>query len=408
MSHQGVSIRAPMIVLVLTMLVITKETALAAEWSGTTNASIATEFNSNKFLSRGEGTEVSGLIADVSAQLSRTTPTSTFSVGPTLRLTQYPGQENLDSKRGSIATSLSYPRERSTFQIGANVARDSTVTSELNTTGFVATDKQRNTTTFESAYSYEVNPVGVVEISGAFTKVAYIDAAFTGLYGYDYNALNMSYRHALAKDSQWNTALGVSDFQATDFGSSTRNYSLNIGYSTRLLPTFSAFINVGERFTQSEQSIGQSGSDTTEAGWLINTGITQEQYRSQRKLMVSRNVEPSGSGALNDKTALSATFSREFSLDLTGVMDLSASHFRSISPGTLETTWKIRRGGLSLSKQVGRNWSLGAQYQRHWQHYDATGNNASSHQVFLSISYVGSPKRFSINTISLASFDELQ
>lgn len=406
--REGPSIRAIKIVLFLAMLGVTKEAAWAAEWSGATNASIATEFNSNKYLSRGEDTEVSGLIANVSAQLSRTTPTSTFSVGPTLRLTQYPGQENLDSKRGSIATSLSYPRERSTFQLGANAARDSTVASELSTTGFVATDKQRNTTTLESAYSYEVNPVGVVEISGSLTKVAYEDAASTGLYGYDYNTLNLSFHHALAKDSQWNAALAISDFQAPDYGIATFNYSLNVGYSTLLLPTVTSFINVGERFTQNEPRFGRGGSDTTETGWLMNAGVTEEQYRSQRKLMFSRNVEPSGSGALSDKTAVSVTLSREFSVNLTGAMDLSASHFRSISPGTGETTWQIRRGGLSLSKQIGRNWRLSALYDRHWQHHDATGNSASSHQVLLTISYFGLLKRFSGTINSLASFDGLQ
>lgn len=397
MSKRGRRTRAQ-IGLVLIIWLFAKEFALAAEWSAATTASVGVEYNSNKFLQRSdEGAEVSGLIANLSTQLSRATPTSTFSIRPSLRLSQYPDQERLSNKQGGISSSLIYPLERSNFQVKGSFALESTVASELSTTGLVAIDRQRETMTIAPTYSHEVSPVGSIEISGTATNVAYEDAVFSELYGYDYYTTDLSYRHNVAESTQWNGVLGIGNFRASELGNSTINYSVNLGYSTKFSPNVSAFINVGERVTQSEQNLGPNGKKTTETTWLINTGITQELSRSQRKVTFSRNVEPSGIGALSDQTALSATLTRQFSVDYSGGLDLSVRHLRTLFPGETQTRWQIIRGGLNLNKEYARTWLFSAQYRRHWQHYDTTDENASSHEVLLTISYIGMPNRFSVN-----------
>lgn len=161
----------------------------AADWSGTLQAALNAAYVTNPRMLAGVTTsdETGQLVLDGSATAQ--TERSQLTVTPQILLTRYDRATDLDSNTGNLGFHFLQKLERGQWTIDGQGVTDSTVTSELGTTGITYVNRRHNSGSADLGYQYfsAERLSWLLQVSAQVTR--YSDAAQFGLVNYDYGSV---------------------------------------------------------------------------------------------------------------------------------------------------------------------------------------------------------------------------
>ena len=167
--------------------------ASAADWSLAPHFGLNGEYNTNPYLQYQNTGNRNGSSFDASLPLGAKTERTEFKLGLDAHLRHYNDDvfQNRDDER--LSTSISQTGERNSWRGSAAWVRDTTLTSELGTTGLTQTNRRHNRYEASISPQIQVSERGQANfgISGELNR--YQDAELTGLVDYSYASVFAGY-----------------------------------------------------------------------------------------------------------------------------------------------------------------------------------------------------------------------
>jgi hypothetical protein len=377
--------------------------SFGAEWSATPRLNVSTEVNSNIRLTTIDHDTVFGLIPEVGVVLKRATEINTLEFEPSASVPRYWGEDNLNYEAYGLRFGARHRLERLEFGLDANYRRDSTLATELETTGRVQRQLAVDTVRVGPSLSYLVTERDRVDIGYDYNRVTYEEAVASGLSDYTYQVADATYTHDLSEKAKGFATFSYSRFDVDDnlnpiidplntidSSSTTDAYALIGGFQGQNeRASGGAYGGLRYSVVTSESLLRQAQSDSG-FGSLFGFSAAY-QFLDGRMVWnggFDRSVDPSGDGTevARDqwRTGLSHKFTDRLSANL---------GFRYLTSSTAQILRNDRTylaGDASLRYFLDPYWSVVARYQHAEQSFDSiTDNTADQDLVSVGLSYSG-------------------
>jgi len=308
-----------------------------------------------------------------------------------LRTHQYAGLDDLDYNEALFGVDASLRRNLDTFELDASVLRDSSRTSELSTSGSVRTSIPRVKVYIGPSWSRQLTEKTQLQLGYAYSDVSYDNKSGTSLTDYRYDTANIGLVHKLSENTDLQTTLLGSYYEADDIYSKSENFGFQVGLSRRFTETLSASVALGLTHTTSffENSAGQRDeeSDVTP---LVSISFNKDWERSSLNGSISTSESPSGEGRMLRRNSVKLNLKRKltervnFSLNNVYYSNETAGG-RTIS-GDERTYFSIEP---KLSWRASRWWTITGSYRYRSQEYTESSDGvADSNAVYLNVRYV--------------------
>ncbi len=379
--------------------------AWCAEWAfePTVESRVTTTDNIN--LTPGVHEAVTGIALRPKATFARRTEATEVTGTASFGLNRYPDDSDLNSDDVNLAIASKLVAERSTYGLSAAFTRDSTLESELASTGIVQARRQRNLLHVSPTWNYSLT-----ERSSVFADYQYDAAHYeagSGLMDYSNQQASGGYQYLLSP----RTALSVSGSYSryeTDTGSFlTNSYALNVGLNYDATDRLKLAFGIGTRYSNTRiertDSFCEFGalvvcqffgiplttvSSTTnigDHGLSFNASADYAWERTSANLGISRDLNPTGSGPLVQTDRLTAGIDHKFSEKLSG--NATVSYLLSHYIGGLGSDTSYYRLDCALGWKLDEWWTASAGYSFAYQKVKDAPQAANANTVFVSISY---------------------
>ena len=211
----------------------------AADWSLAPHFGLNGEYNTNPYLQSQITGDRSGGSFDASLPLGAKTETTDFKLGLDAHVWRYNNDvlQNRDDEQLSAA--ISQTGEHNSWTSTAAWTRDTTLTSELGTTGLTQTNKRHNRYAASISPQVQLSERGLVSLGVSGEVDRYQDAALTGLFDYGYGSVFAGYSRLVGE----RTSIGfggvasgqsVPDRSSSDTVNALLRLILSHDYSDRL------------------------------------------------------------------------------------------------------------------------------------------------------------------------------
>jgi len=329
-------------------------TASAADWSLAPHFGLNGEYNTNPYLQFQDTGNRSGGIFDASLPLGAKTERTDFKLGLDAHLRHYNDDvsQNRDDER--LSTSINQTSERHSWSGSASWARDTTLTSELGTTGLTQTNKRHN------RYGASINPqiqlsersLANFGISGELNR--YQDAELTGLVDYSYASVFAGYSRLMGELTSvgFGAVVGgqsVPDRSSSDTVNALLRVSLSHDYSERL--HFESYLGPIYARSQTLERRGAGGRLALRYGGL----------RTDFSFSAERQLAPAGLGDLTirDAASLEMTNRLKERLSVSTILSYQRSQAALTIPGASANRTQYWRAEEGLHWQCAKTLSIG-------------------------------------------------
>ena len=223
----------------------------AAEWSVEPSVGLRTEYNDNINLSPAPHPDVWGIKLSPDVKFSGETETLKVTGGLNVRINRYFGEGGLDTIDHTLSLRSNYKAERDLLGLNIDSIRDSTLLSELATTGTVQVRRQRNLLTANPTWTRALTDATSLSASYSYTNVHYDDSANSGLINYGDQSASVGIQSKLDERNVVNVTAYYDRYETkpAEFRAST--YGVQGGYDHDFSETLNGSFVVGLRRTQS-------------------------------------------------------------------------------------------------------------------------------------------------------------
>ena len=327
----------------------------AADWSETLDANINTAYDINPQLL--PGSRMTDQSAQVIADGNTTMQTELgqLVVTPRLSAVRYLRDTNLDVDTGSLNASYVERLERGQWNVAGQTLTDSTVTSELGTTGITNVNFRHYLDSVSAGYQYSETERLGWQLAGSWQNTRYnAEAQHYGLTDYDYDSVQLGPAWSFSELLVGSLSLGA-DRITSQFAPTEKDYSARLQLKRSLSERYAWRASIGG--TRVESGSGASGSSS-----LFEMGATRQGERVQWDLSVKRSVLPIGLGLLarEDAAALTAAASTSerstISISFNAIRSYPVTAIFNIAPGI----------SLGLPVYSGASWG---QATAEWQYH---------------------------------------
>ena len=386
--------------LVLIVMVMTAYSSIsrAAELRVDSYINTSMIYDDNILFSTTQPKESWGLLAATGISLNRNTEITRASLKGSLFIREYDEPAMIDTVDQHLDINLSRYTERHEVGVQVGRHRDTTVRSEIDSTGPVRVDRRVEKHSLQPYWNYQLSQRDSLQLSYMWTNVDY-DALPTEFSDYTYTVWQLGYRRQVSQKTALNIQYSYSEFKVPDIGfaglpgveSSTTTDSVFIGASHRFTETLSADIQLGRRETEENITFipiaGQPVITNTSKSTLYVFSLTGEGESNNWVLSVKRDLRPGSFGQLNQTDKAQLKINSKISgrtqllLDAGYLNSKSSSNTRSF-----ERRHYWVQPGLSYS--VDRRITLAASYRYSRQEYDNTNNNSAvSNRILITLNY---------------------
>lgn len=360
--------------------------ASAAEWQVAPSAHVGTSYADNPRLLAEGGSSSSGANGEVRASLKRLTERSELTLRPRFVSSRYSDDETLDTDDQFVTAGYHWLSERSEWNTELGLTRDTTLTSELGSTGLVQSNRRHEATSFTVTPSVMFTE----RVSGGLQMFLvdnrYVDAESTGLVDYRYAALSL-FSTVLLSDagSALTLTLQAAELSSESSGSDTRNGTLRLGWRFQPSLLWTAALSAGPSRVETD-----AGSDN---GFVFDGEIKRQGDRWSLTANAGRSQSPTGRGVLTRRDEVKLSFNRAITERLN--TNVGARWVRSedlLSQGS--ATYQVDYGRLDIGTnwRISRDWSLSLQLGANTQDYDLAVERANGYRASLSMVWNGQPQ----------------
>jgi hypothetical protein len=371
--------------------VLCAQRASAAEWQVAPSLNVGTSYADNPRLFTHDETSSSGAIGELNAGLRRLTDRSELFLRPRLVSSRYSDDESLDSDDQYLTAGYNRQGERSEWNTELGLTRDTTLTSELGTTGLVQSNRRHQAVSFTVApkVMFTERVSGGLQMSLIDNR--YIDAESTGLVDYTYKALALYCTIALtdAGSSLTVTAQGgeLASPGYLQAATETRDASLRLGWSFQPWALWTASLSGGPSMVETDRN--------DDRGFVMDSELKRSGERWSLAASAGRSQSPTGRGLLSRRDEVRLNFTRDLTERLSG--SIAARWVRSEDmlpqqgrPATYYVDYT--RLDLGASWRMSRSWSLSLQLTANSQDYELAQERADGYRASLSFVWNGQPQ----------------
>jgi hypothetical protein len=322
----------------------------AAEWNADLTASAELEHRDNPRLFADGGSTIIGLGSGVDATFARRLEDSELVLAPRLRFVRYDGAADFNTDEQYLDLTYARTRERYGLQLAAGLARDTTLTSELEDTGLIDVRKRHELNSLSASWTLNPDAVDQVGAQIAYQRNTYRDAALVGLVDYDYTAGSLSYSRAFSERTRGGLQLTAGRLDVPIPGLDSRNDAVRLTLESALSDRTSLSLAAGVDRTHAR--------DRDDEGPVYRAEIKRSGELAEWRIGAERSAMPSGSGVLVRRTEFGVTYDRRLSMRAGLAFDLRQIGNQNLRVGTVREDRTYRRASISVRWQATPSWSL--------------------------------------------------
>ena len=285
----------------------------------------------------------------------------------------------------------SYHTEVDQLGLEAALNRDNALISELQETGVVTSFIPRNYRTVRGTWDRALTERITFQSSYQLTDVTYNKTRSVNLFDYQVHTGTLGAEYQLTEETSFHTLAWYTNYHVPRNGFRSQAPGLELGFSHRLVETFSLSGSAGGRYVRT--TLDQNGQRTVDRklAWLVNVSLNKEWERAHLTAGYSRALNPSGNGVLfvTDRAEVSGDYSLTHALKAT-LRGTWTENNTVGSPSNVSRAVNSRYWQVSpvLSWRVTEYWSTDVSYRYSQRQFTSSSQGtAHSNAVFLSLTY---------------------
>jgi len=249
-----VGLKALCAVLCAILLPLAADPCRGAEWSFEPSVSLRSEYNDNIQLTPDPHPTVWGMMLSPDVKFSAATETLTVTGGLNLSFNRYLNQPQLNIDNYDLSLRSRYKAERDSLQLDFDAIRDSTLVSELATTGVVLAYAPRNLLTVTPSWSRALTEATSISASYRYTNVRYQHTSGTNLTDYQDQSASLGMQSNVDEGKVLNLAAYYDRYETPSPQTRQNTYGVHGGYDHAFSETLRGTFLAGWRRTQSTVS----------------------------------------------------------------------------------------------------------------------------------------------------------
>jgi hypothetical protein len=274
-----------------------------------------------------------------------------FDAGGSLR--RYGEDTGLNRDDQQVVISLARRGEAHVLQATASVTRDTTLTSELGTTGITGYNQRHRARALSLAPQWQLTERLATGVTLGWQDSTYGRNPQSRLADYSYSSAGFNASFDVSEITSASLVVSASRLDSASYEFNTHSLSALLQLQHAFSPRWQASLSGGPSRVET--------SRRTTSGSVFGANISRKGERLTIDTSVERSIAPTGSGLLSrrDEFGLRASAALSSQLDL--AIWTSMVRSREIVPQFSFTLSDVRytRAELSLSWRVARDWSVG-------------------------------------------------
>src|SRR5262245_30677900 len=206
--------------------------AHAAEWALAPSLVVSADHDSNRQLAF-EPISSEGLSVSTDLALQRRTERFELSLRPQFRLQRFTDRRFNRSDDYGLSAGTKWLNERSSFAVSAGYRDESTLTSEIFSTGIIDLDTRRRDETADAQWTYSQSERLGFSGSASFSNVTYEGRAVTPLSDNRYVTTGVAEQFKYSDRLSFSIQGSVGRLETPAFGDPTRFSTVSLGLSAR-------------------------------------------------------------------------------------------------------------------------------------------------------------------------------
>jgi hypothetical protein len=306
---------------------------------------------------------------------------------------RYTDVPRLDNEGGFLRLSSKYAAPRTQYRLLAAFDTESTLTSEVETSGLVQVNRQRYRFALIPGLTYRLSERSDLDLRLNFQDVSYEDVDTIPLFDYRVVSGSFAYGFRLSERAALFAQADYGEYEASATSRNYDNLGAELGIRYLLSETSELTGSAGLRRTK-EQFQSSAGDDVTDRGSAPTFAVGFSK-RTERGGSLSadavRNLLPSGTGDLLDTTRLDLRAALPLSERWKISFDSRAFRNRQANGQANAKDRRYATAGLSLSYDLSPEIGVAAGYRYRWQERDEVPGDADSNALFVTLSW--NPRR---------------
>jgi hypothetical protein len=360
--------------------------AHAAEWLVTPTARISTDYTDNPRLLQDDDAASAGAVSEMSASFLRRSERLELSLQPRVRFARYSDDASLDSDDQYVDARLGYVGERSQWSASLNLTRDTTLTSELGSTGFVESNRRHESLALSAGPSLQLTERLNAIAQAYVMESRYPDAEGTGLVDYQYRAMSLSSGFSYSERSTFVVTVQGGELLVPDQNTRTRNGALRLGWKYEPFSLWTAEFSAGPAYVEAEH-----GEDS---GAVFDASFLRQGERTTVSLTGSRELTPTGRGVLTRRDRVVLGTTHAFTQRLNGSVSVQWIRNQDLLPQAGIALYEVDYGRLELGMgwRFAEQWTLALALSGATQKYQSRADDAENYRASLSVIWKGQPR----------------
>ncbi|WP_040854707.1 hypothetical protein [Thiorhodovibrio frisius] len=203
--------------------------ASAQDWYLQPKASVDSFYDDNVRLTTIDAQSSVGAVARAEVKLGRRTEAGEVAINGGVSSHRYDAVSELNNTDGFLGLSSAYQLERSRFGLSTLIEYDSTLTSEVETSGYVQTNKRRTRLFVAPSWSYSLSNRASLGVGASYTDVSYQDVGQIPLYNYRMTGGSLEGIYLWSERAQLISRLAYDHYEADGLGTSSDTIGLLTG-----------------------------------------------------------------------------------------------------------------------------------------------------------------------------------
>ncbi len=343
-----------------------------------------------------------GVINSLKAKVGARSDRYDIALDNQVKFNRYESEFNLDSDDYFIDLNASYNYSLlSRFGLTGSYIRDTTLSSELegDGTGIVQDNIRRQRWSITPDWSYLLSESLMLQASYTHSETEYAESTVGNYVDYTIDNLSLNFRQQWTALFTNTLSLSAMSFDIPKIGSGvtqssreTLEYTINLGAEYQFLPTWSASLSVGQRFTNTEtnQFVNTPFAFTTKddvKGFVFAFTLDKQFETGQVSISYNRSTSAQGDGRLLIRDVVNGRyiykFTEKLSFNLFGELNENSTS-GSVDDGRGRTYYTIYP---TLIWRLNRQSSLKAGYRYRNQVFERNNEKATSNAVMINLNY---------------------
>ncbi len=331
--------------------------ARALEWRQTPQVEAAAGYDGNINLDPTFGRSVGSAALTAQTNVVGRSERLRLHFSPRLRSLQYNDSRELDRTDTYADFGMEVTGERQRWSLGGGYAREGTLTTEFEGSGFVQTGIDRVQRLWNGQWSRAQGERGRYELSASAVSVDYQEALFSPLVDYGYRVFEAAYSLNSSERGSWRFSLSRAEVRAAAVNAETASTELRATWTRALSSVLSASFGIGAFQVDQQRPFGARASSGS-----LDLSLNRRWARWTLDASVRREMRPDGRGALVRQDRMELRSTRRLSSRTAFEASLVAARLAPESRSSFvvgrdygQAALEIRR---RLSQTVAISWSI--------------------------------------------------